>query len=101
MSNDINELRGVLFDTLRDLRNKETSVDIERIGAINDIAQTIIQSAKVEVDHMRVTGATSSSGFLPAPATTGTPALVPHPPSQQGFAGQLMAANVTTHRMEK
>lgn len=100
MSNDINELRGVLFDTLRDLRNKETSVDIERVGAINDIAQTIIQSAKVEVDHMRVTGTTSSSGFLPTPAMTGVPALVPPPPSQQGVAGQLIAANVRRNEIK-
>lgn len=100
MSNDISELRSVLFDTLRDLRNKESSIDIERVGAINDIAQTIIQSAKVEVDHMRVTGATNGSGFLPAPTTAGKPAMVPPPPGQQGVAGQLIAANVRRNELK-
>ena len=99
MSNDITELRGVLFDTLRDLRNKEAVIDIDRVGAINDIAQTIIQSAKVEVDHMRVTGATSSSNFLPAPVAS-QPTLVPPAPSQPGIAGQLVAANVRRHELK-
>lgn len=61
--NDITELRSILFDTLRGL--KEKSIDIDQAKAINDTAQTIINSAKVEVDHAKVTGKTSSSGFLP------------------------------------
>jgi hypothetical protein len=101
MSNDITELRSVLFDTLRDLRNKEATIDIERCSAINDIAQTIIQTAKVEVDHMRVTGGTSSSGFLPAPTTLPPiKTMVPAPPAQKGVAQQLVEANVTTHKMD-
>lgn len=98
MSNDITELRSVLFDTLRDLRNKDAAIDIERVDAINDIAQTIIQSAKVEVDHMRVTGGASSSGFLPAPGAR--PTLVPPVPAQQSVAGQLVAANVRRHELK-
>lgn len=99
MSNDITELRGILFDTLRDLRNKEVTVDLDRIAATNDIAQTIIHTAKVEVDHMRATGAPSSSGFLLAPTPPG-PTLVPAPPSAQRVAQQLVAANVTRHEMK-
>lgn len=70
--NDINALRDALFDTLRGLQNKQTPLDIERAKAINETAQTIINSAKVEVDFCRTTGEVSTSGFLavalPAPA---------------------------------
>lgn len=65
MSNDINALREVLFDTLRAV--KDGSVDLDKAKAINETAQTIINTAKVEVDFMRQTGATVASGFLPVP----------------------------------
>ena len=58
MSNDINELRNALFDTLRNL--KSGSMDVDRAKAINETAQTIINSAKVEIDHMKVAGGCSS-----------------------------------------
>ena len=58
MSNDIAELRSVLFDTLRNL--KTGNMDIDRAKAIDETAQTIINSAKVEIDHMKVAGGCSS-----------------------------------------
>jgi dihydrodipicolinate synthase/N-acetylneuraminate lyase len=60
MSNDITELRTHLFDTLRGL--KDGSMKLETAQAINETAQTIINSAKVEVDHMKVAG--GCSGFI-------------------------------------
>lgn len=62
MSDNINGLRGMLFETLRDLR--EGKIDIDKAKAINDTAQTIINSAKVEVDYIRITGAQTSNGFI-------------------------------------
>ena len=67
MSDDINGLRGMLFETLRDLR--EGKIDIDKAKAINDTAQTIINSAKVEVDYIRITGAQTSNGFIEGVAT--------------------------------
>lgn len=63
--NSITDLREHLFATLRGLTDKESPMDIERARAVSDIAQTIINSAKVEVDAMRVAGG-SGSGFFPA-----------------------------------
>ena len=57
--NNITELRTILFDTLRGLKDK--SIDIEHAKAISDTAQVIINSAKVEVDHARHTGRRSTS----------------------------------------
>ena len=77
MSNNITELRTHLFDTLRDL--KAGKMDLDRAKAINDTAQTIINSAKVEVDHIKITGGcsefidTASAPSLPGlPQTTRT-----------------------------
>lgn len=67
MSNDITELRGHLFDTLRGLKDK--SVDIEQAKAICEVAKNITETAKVEVDFIRLTEA-EGTGFIPAPGAT-------------------------------
>jgi hypothetical protein len=64
MSNDINALRDVLFATLRGI--KDGSVELDKAKAINDTAQTIINTAKVEVDFMRQVGTPVGSSFMPA-----------------------------------
>ena len=71
--NDIVELRSHLFDALRQLKDKSNTVDLDRIKMINQTAQVIINSAKVEVDYAKATGHTSSSGFLTDSGTTGKP----------------------------
>lgn len=65
MNHTINDLREHLFATLDDLRDKSAPMDTERAKAVADVAQTIINSAKVEVEHLRVTGNSSASGFIP------------------------------------
>jgi hypothetical protein len=63
MSNNIETLRDHLFATLAALQDKTAPMDIERAKAVSDIAQTIINSAKVEVEYAKATGA-KGSGFL-------------------------------------
>lgn len=76
MNHTINDLRAHLFATLERLRDEENPMAIERAKAVSDVAQTIINSAKVEVDHQRITGQ-SGSGFIPLehndPGTTMDP----------------------------
>lgn len=73
-NNNITELRNILFDTIRGLKNK--TIDTEQAKAINDTAQTIINSAKVEVHYSRITGRTTQTHFLddntPPPARKST-----------------------------
>jgi len=64
MKNKIEDLRDHLFATLEELRDKEKPMEISRAKAIADVAQTIINSATVEVKHMQLTGA-KGSGFIP------------------------------------
>jgi hypothetical protein len=59
MKNNINQLRNHLFDVLQGL--KDDSMTVEKAKAISDVAQTIINSAKVEVDYVKTTGAKESS----------------------------------------
>lgn len=62
------ELRDHLFETLQDLKKAEKPMELDRAKAIVDVAQTIINSAKIEVDYLKVTGQgqDSRSEFFPA-----------------------------------
>lgn len=63
--NDITELRTLLFETIRNLKDGEKPMEIERAKAIADTAQVIINTAKVEIEYTKVTGAKTSTNFLP------------------------------------
>lgn len=60
----IEDLREHLFATLAALRDKEHPLEIDRARAIADVAQTLINSAKVEVEHLRAVGSGRST-FIP------------------------------------
>lgn len=70
---DITELREHLFATLRALRDKEAPMDVDRARVISQVAATVIDSARVEVEHMRVTGEHVGTGFLHAPDADAPP----------------------------
>ncbi len=84
MKNKIEDLRDHLFAELEDLRDPEKKFDRERTRAVVEVAQTIINSAKAEVDFINAVGASKGSGFIPesprsppalTAATGGKPAL--------------------------
>lgn len=64
MKNKIEDLRNHLFATLEALTDKEDPMDLDRAKAVADVAQTIINSAKVEVDFVRATGRVTGSDFI-------------------------------------
>lgn len=51
--NKISDLRDHLFETIEMLKDPEKPMDLERARAVSDVAQTIINAAKVEVDLVR------------------------------------------------
>ena len=63
MPNDIDSLRAHLFDTIADLR--AGTLDVDRAKVIAEVAQVVINSAKVECDHMRIAN-TDGTGFIPS-----------------------------------
>ncbi|SPA25899.1 conserved hypothetical protein [Cupriavidus taiwanensis] len=62
-SNNITTVRQHLLDTLADLRNRDNPMEIERARAVADVARVLVDSAKVEVDYLKATGA-QSADFL-------------------------------------
>ena len=64
MSNDIHALREHLFDTLRALKDKENPMDLDRAKVVSEVAQTIINTAKLEVDLAKATGSKAANAFI-------------------------------------
>lgn len=77
MKNRIEDLRAHLFSTLSALRDSEKPMEVDRARAIADVAQVIVNSAKVEVDFIRATDAAQNTGFIAPPVD------VPQLPQQQ------------------
>jgi hypothetical protein len=64
VSKKIEDLREHLFETLAALRDTDHPMEIDRAKTIADVAQVIVNSAKVECDYIKLTGAVGS-GFIP------------------------------------
>lgn len=62
--NKIQDLRDHLFETIELLKSEENKMPIDKAKAIADIAQVIINTAKVEIDFIRATD--KSDGFYPS-----------------------------------
>lgn len=67
MKNKMSDLRNHLFETLEALKDEEKPMEIERALAISNVAQKLIETAKVEVAFLKVTGADGSPEFFDAP----------------------------------
>ncbi|NVM87597.1 hypothetical protein FHT32_001236 [Variovorax sp. SG517] len=81
----ITQLRTQLLDTLADLRNREKPMDPDRARAIAQVASVLVDSAKVEVDYLKVTDQLTSP-FL-GPAETAPQAAIEHSSSTSRLEG--------------
>lgn len=52
----ISQLRASLLDTLADLRNRSNPMEPDRARAIAMVASVLVDSARVEIDYIKVTG---------------------------------------------
>lgn len=91
MAKTLEDLREHLFGALDALRDKEAPMDIDRAKAISEVARTVIESAKTEVEYLKATGQDSLE--LPVFASA-KPALPAPEPGQTGVVG------IRTHRLK-
>lgn len=61
----ITDLHTYLFEVLAKV--KAGTMTVEQAQVSSHVAQTIINTAKVEVEYLRVTGQKRGSGFLSSP----------------------------------
>jgi hypothetical protein len=69
--NKINDLRDHLFETLEMLKDPDKPMDVNRALAISKVADTIVATAKVEVDLVKAVSASApGSAFFNLPEET-------------------------------
>jgi glutamate synthase domain-containing protein 2 len=82
---NIEDLRKTLFETIRDV--KEGKMPLDRAKMVQELGQTLVNSAKAEVDYLKVTGRKGGTGFIPGLVVEGPkPAALP---KGQGYEGKL------------
>lgn len=64
MKNTIGDLRNHLFETLEHLKDEEKPMELERAAAIVNVANSIIESAKVEVKFLEAIDSADTSEFF-------------------------------------
>lgn len=64
---NLDDLRGVLFATLEGL--KAGTMDLDRARVINEVGKTLVDTAKVEVQFLQVTGGDESTFIDTKPKT--------------------------------
>lgn len=66
MKNKIDDLRNHLFAALEGLSDREKPMEIDRALAIAEVAQVVINSAKVEVEFLKLHNTpVKSTDFIP------------------------------------
>lgn len=74
MKNKMTDLRNHLFEVLEALKDRDQPMEIERAKIISDVAQTLINSAKVELQFMELMGADEGGQFFEQPRLSRTTA---------------------------
>ncbi|MCS6499000.1 hypothetical protein NYD60_03125 [Burkholderia thailandensis] len=60
----ITDMREHLMQTLAALRDRDNPMDVDRARAVAQVAGVLVDSAKVEVDYIKATGAAGESLFI-------------------------------------
>lgn len=63
--NKLSDLRDHLFETIEALKDPDKPMDIDRAKAISTVAQTVIDTARVELKACEVLGIDNDSNFFP------------------------------------
>lgn len=90
---DIEKLRDHLFSTLEGI--KSGTIDAEKAKSINEVSQTIINSAKAEIEFARVNGSVDSK-FFAKPTLPGAAAISPEKEVKQIATGTLERDGAST-----
>lgn len=96
MPKTLDDLRDHLFATLDAMRDTEKPMDIDRAKAISEVAQTVINSARVEVDYVRALGRSD----MQIPVFGAEKKLPPPPAAANNSSAGTGEAGVRTHRIK-
>ena len=81
--NHISDLRDHLFETIEALKDRDAPMELDRAKVICQVAQTLINSAKVEVEYLEAAGELlgQTTDIADRPFFNEKPALPPAKPN--------------------
>jgi hypothetical protein len=62
--NTMTDLRNHLFEVMEALKDEDKPMDLARARAVVDVAQTVINSAKVEVEFLNAIDSSEATEFF-------------------------------------
>lgn len=68
MSTTMDEVRKALMDTLNDLRDKDKPMEVDRARAVAQVAGVLVDTARVEVEFLKVSQGHKSKFIAPETA---------------------------------
>lgn len=86
----IDQMRRHLMNTLTDLRDRNNPMDVDRARAVGEVARVLVDSAKVEVEYIKATGAPKSEFIEPPTSAPGLPAPDGSPTPHNPFPGRTV-----------
>ena len=95
----LDQLREHLMATLADLRNREQPMEPDRARAVAQVAGVLVDTAKVEIDYLKVTGQ-DRARFLEQPPDQEVAHLGQPPASPFPQAGVSRLPGVTRHKLQ-
>lgn len=51
----IDDLRNILMDTLKDLRDRDNPMELDRARTVRDVAVALVDTARVENEYLKIT----------------------------------------------
>ena len=81
----ITQMREHLMQTLASLRDRENPMEPDRARAVAQVAGVLVDSAKVEIDYIKATGADHSDFLEAAPTNPALPSANTTPAAHNPF----------------
>jgi hypothetical protein len=104
MNNHINTVRALMLEQLRALRTApagtELAEELKRSKGVSELSQTIINSARVEVDYLAVIHGDGEVPFLAAPDEEGAKPKERKDPLLQGPSADHPWRTSVVHRLK-
>lgn len=66
MRNKMTDVRNLLIQTMEEMLDPETTIDVEKAKVVSQLGNVLVKSAKVEVDYLKAIGSNGevTTGFM-------------------------------------
>ncbi len=99
MSKNITDLRSILFDAIEGV--KTGGLDLDKAKTINELSRTLVDTARAEIDHVKICGGIGSDFLASAPENPLLPGQTRRESTGNGIKTitQIPGVTITQHKM--